>query len=52
MVVFVIIDVLVVLAAIGFAVRTAVRGPREPAWWPEFERDFRAYAARRRPETR
>jgi hypothetical protein len=34
--------------------RPRPRGPEEPMWWPDFERDFRAYAKRqerRRPIT-
>jgi len=49
MLVFVIIDLLVVVLALGFAWRNS-RERREPAWWADFECDFRAYVAQRRTE--
>ena len=51
MLAFVIIDLLVVVLAVGLAWRSS-RARREPAWCADFERDFRAYVAERRaPET-
>jgi hypothetical protein len=49
MLVFVIIDLLVVVLAVGFAWRNS-RARCEPVWWAEFERDFRAYVAQGRTE--